>query len=82
MEILGPALGSPLVRNTRPPHVSPLLTLDGAILGMDMAAAFVGALTSEEFATSTRIGIELSARNREDDEFAAIYGLPDCYPLQ
>ena len=40
-----------------------------------MAAAFVGALTSEGYATATRIGIELSARDREDDEFAKIHGL-------
>ena len=42
---------------------------------MDMANALVEHLVGEEFAAFNRSGIELSVRDREDDEFAVKYGL-------
>ena len=40
-----------------------------------MAVAFLEVLVGKEFAESSRVGLELSARGQEDDEFAAIHGL-------
>lgn len=42
---------------------------------MDMAVAFLEVLVGKEFAEFNRVGLELSAKDQEDDEFAAIYGL-------
>lgn len=42
---------------------------------MDMANAFLIHLLGEETAEFIRGVIELSARNQDDDEFAAYYGL-------
>lgn len=42
---------------------------------MDMANAFLIHLVGEEVARTIRGVIELSARNQDDDEFAAFYGL-------
>lgn len=44
-------------------------------VGMDMAVAFLEVLAGKEFTEFNRVGLELSARNQEDDEFAAIHGL-------
>ena len=40
-----------------------------------MAVAFLEVLAGREFSEFSRVAMELSAKNKEDDEFAAIYGL-------
>lgn len=40
-----------------------------------MAVAFLEVIAGKEFSEFNRAGLELGARNREDDEFAAVHGL-------
>ena len=48
---------------------------DGAILGIDMASAFLEFLAGKDYATSARIGLELIPNAQDDDPFAKIHGL-------
>lgn len=75
MGILGQALGLLLVRITDMPCSALVQLFNGAILGMDMASAFVEFLAGKEFAGFVRAGIELGVKNQEDDEFAELHGL-------
>ncbi|KIJ52507.1 hypothetical protein M422DRAFT_58665 [Sphaerobolus stellatus SS14] len=50
-------------------------TSSGVTAGMDMANAFVQHLVGEEIAKSIRGIIELNAKDQDEDEFAAFYGL-------
>lgn len=43
--------------------------------GMDMASAWMEHVAGKEFAATARAGMELSAKEEGDDEFAAVFGL-------
>lgn len=43
--------------------------------GMDMTAAFVEHLSGKEVSEFIRARIELSCRDQDNDEFAAVHGL-------
>ncbi|KAL1708480.1 class I glutamine amidotransferase-like protein [Schizophyllum commune] len=50
-------------------------TSSGVTAGMDMANAFVAQLAGDPAAKMIQMGLEMRAKDQDDDEFAAIHGL-------
>ncbi|KAL1733955.1 class I glutamine amidotransferase-like protein [Schizophyllum commune] len=49
-------------------------TSSGVTAGMDMANAFVAQLAGEPAAKMIQMGLEMRAKDQDDDEFAAVHG--------
>ncbi|KAI5895404.1 class I glutamine amidotransferase-like protein [Schizophyllum commune H4-8] len=50
-------------------------TSSGVTAGMDMANAFVAQLAGEPAAKTIQMGLEMRAKDQDNDEFAAVHGL-------